>query len=115
MALKPCLDCGTLSDQARCPRCRGARNRERDARRGGTTARGYGAAHQRTREEWAPTVEAGLVDCWRCGQRIQPGEPWDLGHDDDDRSAYRGPEHAHQCNRSAAGRASHMEGGGVVA
>jgi hypothetical protein len=26
-------------------------------------------------------VEAGLVDCARCGQRILVGEEWDLGHD----------------------------------
>jgi len=110
MALKPCLDCGTLSDQARCPACRGIRNRERDARRGGTTARGYGAGHQQLRDQVAPRVDAGLVDCWRCGGRIESGEPWDLGHDDNDRSVYRGPEHANRCNRSAAGR----EGGGVA-
>jgi hypothetical protein len=50
-------------------------------------------------------VEAGLVDCARCSHRILPGEEWDLGHDDVDRSKYIGPEHR-RCNRSAAGKKS---------
>jgi hypothetical protein len=45
-------------------------------------------------------VEAGHIECWRCGYAIAPDEPWDLGHDDEDRTRYRGPEHV-ACNRSA--------------
>lgn len=67
-------------------------------RPGRTAARGYGGPHQRLRAEWAPYVEAGHVDCWRCRQRIAPGAAWDLGHDDRDRTIYRGPEHS-ECNR----------------
>ena len=37
----------------------------------------------------APTVEAGEAVCWRCNQSIEPGAPWDLGHDDTDRTLYR--------------------------
>lgn len=75
-----------------------------------TTDRGYGAAHQRERAKWKPKVDAGVVDCWRCGKRIKPdptltGDGWDLGHDDNDRSIYRGPEHS-TCNRSKTGRAA---------
>lgn len=69
----------------------------------GTTARGYGAEHQRLRAKWAPLVAAGQVNCWRCGQHIPPGAPWDLGHDDDDRTIWHGPEHR-ACNRGANAR-----------
>ena len=40
----PCLDCGALSRGSRCPRCQSAR----EAARGSTTERGYGARWQRT-------------------------------------------------------------------
>lgn len=69
-----------------------------------TTQRGYGHAHQRRRAAWAPRVATGTVPCWRCGNLIPAGAPWHLGHDDHDRSVYRGPEHT-ACNLAAAGRA----------
>lgn len=68
-----------------------------------TNARGYDYRHRQLRERMKPTVEAGGVDCWRCTEPIQPGTPWDVGHDDDDRTRYRGPEHR-SCNRATAGR-----------
>jgi hypothetical protein len=71
--------------------------------RKGTTARGYGSSHQREREKWRPKVDAGLVNCARCGQPIEPGRPWDLGHSDD-RKTWTGPEHPSSCNRKAGGR-----------
>lgn len=71
--------------------------------RASTTERGYGADHRRTRDDWAPLVNAGLVTCWRCSKLIQPGSPWDLGHDDEDRTIYRGPEHP-RCNRRAGAK-----------
>jgi hypothetical protein len=43
--------------------------------------------------------------CWRCGKWVDSEADWDLGHDDHDRSAYRGPEHVY-CNRSNAKRTS---------
>lgn len=75
---------------------------------GGTTARGYGAAHQRERARWRPRVDALKVTCWRCDELIIPdhsvrGDGWDLGHDDNDRSKYAGPEHV-DCNRATRGR-----------
>jgi hypothetical protein len=51
-------------------------------------------------------VEAGRVDCWRCGERILPGADWDLGHDDFDRAVWTGPEHL-RCNRVAGSRKGH--------
>lgn len=65
---------------------------------GNTHARGYGQAHQRERARWRPLVAAGRVTCARCGAAIQPGQPWDLGHDDS-RTMWVGPEHR-RCNRS---------------
>jgi hypothetical protein len=102
MSLKPCLDCRRLSQESRCPTCRSRRQRERDADRGSPAARGYDHRHRRLRGRWAPKVAAGIVDCARCGLPILPGQPWDLGHQDD-RRLWSGPEHQH-CNRSAGGR-----------
>lgn len=77
--------------------------RERERERGSTADRGYGHEHQRRRKLWIPRVERGEVACARCGYIIVPGEPWDLGHDDEDRSVYAGPEHQ-RCNRATSGR-----------
>ena len=63
----------------------------------------YGWRHQQLRRSWALRVEAGGVTCWRCGQRILSADRWDLGHDDWDRTRYRGPEHR-RCNRATSGR-----------
>lgn len=68
-----------------------------------TADRGYGTAHQRIRAELEPAVAAGGVRCVRCGEPIRPGEPWDLGHVDGDRSRYAGAEHR-RCNRATSGR-----------
>lgn len=68
-----------------------------------TTERGYGAAHQRLRAQWAPKVATGTVRCARCHKLIRPDDLWDLGHHDRDRSQYQGPEHR-SCNRSAGAR-----------
>ena len=88
----PCPRCGRLGSCA-CAQT-SARNH------GGVSAaqRGYGAAHQAERRRWAPLVAAGLVRCRRCGERIEPGEAWDLGHSDNRLST--APEHA-RCNRAA--------------
>jgi hypothetical protein len=59
----------------------------------------YGAAHTALRNQWAPLVAAGIVNCWRCHEPITAGSPWHLGHDDD-RTKYRGPEHP-ACNLRA--------------
>lgn len=81
------------------PRQASARARRERARPSGSE-RGYDARHRKLRKEWAPKVAAGGVDCARCGELIPPGTPWDLGHDDEDRSRHTGPEHP-SCNRSA--------------
>jgi hypothetical protein len=98
--LRPCVICGTLSTETRCPTHQVNQSKLTKS----TTARGYGNHHQILRKRWAKVVEAGDGYCARCGKWIPPGEPWDLGHDDTDRTKYRGPEHQ-ACNRGAPNRA----------
>ena len=66
-------------------------------------AKRYGSAYKKVRDLWKIKVDRGEVWCSRptCGKWIAPGAPWDLGHDDDDPSVIRGPEHR-KCNRSTA-------------
>lgn len=70
-----------------------------DHARGSRQARGYDKTHDQLRQNWSPKVMTGAVRCWRCGKPLDPNEPWDLGHDDLDRSIYKGPEHV-ACNRA---------------
>ncbi len=82
------------------------RSEPRTPKRKRTTAeRGYGQEHRKQREALVPIVQAGKATCWRCKLPISPLANWDLGHDDDDRTQYRGPEHV-SCNRAAGGRSS---------
>lgn len=64
-------------------------------------ARGYGTEHKKLREAWARRIANGPVDCARCHRPIFPGDLWDLGHHDRDRSRYVGPEHR-KCNRQTS-------------
>jgi hypothetical protein len=95
--MRVCLEpgCPNLQPESRCEKHKPAHSTHTRT----ATQRGYGAAHRKLREQWRPKVEAGLVNCARCGKRIAPNAAWDLGHDDHDRTKYRGPEHAN-CNRS---------------
>lgn len=63
----------------------------------------YQWSHQRERKRWEPKVKRGGVTCWRCGEQIDPREPWDLGHKDGSATEYAGPEHR-ACNRGAAAK-----------
>lgn len=68
-----------------------------------TTDHGYDAEHKKLRASIQKQMDAGVVfHCWRDGKPIGPNEPWDLGHDDDDRTKYNGPEHR-ACNRATKG------------
>ena len=101
-----CIDCGHLYDRddtgtQRCPEHQAAADRRRNARPN-TTARGYGSTHQRERERQLQAFEPGQP-CARCGQPIESKDDAQLGHDDNDRSIYRGLEHI-ACNEGAPGR-----------
>lgn len=79
--------------------CREAKlGREKRERRGTAV---YGSDHQKLRKQWDEVVQRGEASCWRCGRWLPPGLPWHLGHDDYDRSVYRGPE-CPPCNLRAA-------------
>ena len=86
---------------------RRARERERLRKRTRPTPkeRGYGAEFTRERKRVAKIVNGGRGICTRCGGPILvingEAEPWDLGHDDIDRSIIRGAEHR-ACNRGTA-------------
>lgn len=75
----------------------------RPSNRGGnTTARGYGADHQRERERLRPSVEAGNAECAEVvchmtSRSIDPTDEWELAHTVD-REGYHGPAHW-LCNR----------------
>lgn len=99
MATKPVSPCTFPG----CGRPAAMRGRCVRHKRGTTAQRGYGSAHKHSRATYEHAVLQGRVRCWRCELPIRPDEAWDLGHDDHDRTLYRGPEHQH-CNRSAAAK-----------
>ena len=99
--MKVCIeaDCPTLTNTTRCT----THAREQDKARGTRQQRGYDAKHEAERKRWLPIVATGGVKCWRCQAPIDPDQPWDLGHDDTDRTIYRGPE-CLRCNRATSPR-----------
>lgn len=77
--------------------------RERDKARGTRQERGYGREHDALRRHYQRRMDAGQVyACWRCGGDIDPTS-WTLGHCDDDRSKYHGPE-CPPCDYATSGR-----------
>lgn len=80
-----------------------AHAREYEARRGTSTQRGYGAAHQRARAKVQARIDAGeIVRCVDCSVRLH-GHAWDMGHVDGTRTRYKGPQ-CIPCNRRAGGK-----------
>ena len=99
--MKVCAEpgCPNLQPEPRCLDHRRAYERGRGTRQ----ARGYDATHEAERARWEPIVATGGVRCWRCLVLLDPELPWDLGHDDRDRTKYRGPECV-RCNRATSTR-----------
>src|SRR4051794_14354420 len=77
-----------------------------DKARGTKRERGYGRGFQATRRYYAEIHRTQPLTCWRCKEDIPIGQPFHLGHSDDDRDVIMGPE-CPGCNLSAAGRSSH--------
>ena len=73
-----------------------------------TTARGYGAAHQRARRDALKALQDG-DPCSRCGRPMYRGQDLDLDHTDD-RTGYRGLAHR-RCNQIAGAK----KGGRITA
>lgn len=101
--MKVCIvpGCPTLTHGTRCSE----HERARDKARGSRQARGYDARHDRLRATYQRSMDEGeTYTCWRpeCGRAIDPNA-WHLGHDDHDRSQYRGPE-CPSCNLATASR-----------
>lgn len=99
--MRVCLEpgCPELTKSARCV----AHTRAKDRARGTRQERGYGADHDHLRADYQRRMNRGeRFACWRCGEDIDP-EHWHLGHDDHDRSIYRGPE-CPPCNLATSGR-----------
>jgi 5-methylcytosine-specific restriction endonuclease McrA len=99
--MKVCLEpgCPSLTNTSRCER----HERERDKARGTRQQRGYDAAHDKLRAEYQARMDAGMeFTCWRCGRLIDISA-WDLGHQDQDRTRYAGPECV-KCNRGTSTR-----------
>lgn len=100
--MRPCIEpgCPLTTGRTRCAAHERARQREAEACRPTTAARGYGAAHQGARRLLAASLPA---HCGYCGLIVDPGEPFDAAHvvDGDPSSGY---VVAHpRCNQRAKG------------
>ena len=105
--MKVCLEpgCGSLTKRTRCR----DHERAKDKARGTRAERGYGAEHEALAREYQQRMDQGeRFTCWRCDKPLgaRRGIDWQLGHDDQDRSKYRGPE-CPPCNLATSGRSSH--------
>lgn len=77
--------------------------REYERARGSSSQRGYGSQHQTERQRWVKRIQVlGQIQCATCPTIIKPGQPFDLGHNED-RRRYIGPQ-CIPCNRSDGGR-----------
>jgi hypothetical protein len=76
MALRPCLDCGTLTSKTRCPKCERPLLNARYAARGTTAQRGLAGDHARISRMYKEQN----LPCVRCGNLGTPANPITAGH-----------------------------------
>lgn len=69
---RPCLDCGTLSPQNRCPIHRTQRNRAIEAKRGDAVQRGYASPEWRRARKAVIQLVPYCVDCGTEGTGTNP-------------------------------------------
>ena len=101
MAYRVCIEsgCTKRTPRTRCRDHESQRNRDR----GSSTARGYGHDHRDLRAWHQARMDGGRhYICWRCPRLINPDD-WQLGHCDQDRTQYHGPE-CTPCNTATASR-----------
>lgn len=106
MTVRVCIEsgCPALTRGTRCTE----HERAKDKARGTAAQRGYDQPHRTLRADWQRRLDAGLVvHCWRCAEcdvvTIIDPKAWTLGHCDDDRSTYHGPE-CPPCDYATSGR-----------
>lgn len=103
VTLRVCAEhgCGKRQAQSRCP----AHRSQREKKRGSSTARGYGSEHRALRTSYQRRMDeqGERFTCWRGGEPIDP-QDWTLGHCDDDRTVWHGPE-CPACDYAVQGRA----------
>lgn len=104
MAWKVCAlnGCPRATQSRYCPE----HERAKDKARGTQGQRGYGRQFQALRRRYVEKHRTQPLECWRCQSPIPIGQPFHLGHSDEDRELIMGPE-CPSCNLSAAGKASH--------
>ena len=95
----PCPSPGCPNRAGQCDKHR----KQREQIRGTSTQRGYSYTHQQRRKAFQTRMDAGQsFTCWRCHKPIDPTN-WTLGHCDNDRAKYHGPE-CPPCDYATAGR-----------
>ena len=78
MALRPCLECGTPTNQTRCPTHTTTHRAQQNQGRPTSTTRGYGTQHQQARKQLATTLP---THCWYgCGTILTPNSNWVAAH-----------------------------------
>jgi len=71
MPMRPCIECGQLSNTTRCKTCQQQLDRERNATR---------AHYKGDYRKRAAQIRANASTCWICGGGPSPTDPWQADH-----------------------------------